>query len=228
MQSSTTTTLPTRTRPFESQQHPLAKTHWSMLHRRVRKARGLRFNCYTWRWMMSSSRTSPSRSLLLQQSRHVPDVPFMSTELRRRPSSLPQRQNKGSPPLGAICCRLARLAAAGGLPALSWSGVIWRAYVALAFPALHWESPLEDLESAQLRRCTLPDRLGVALVIDRDLAREDESHHHLYGCSDMHIFCSHWPIRPPSYVLAAVLCETGLPLWPNTAYALPTWGLDLA
>jgi hypothetical protein len=61
----------------------------------------------------------------LQQSRHVPDAPFMSTELRR-PSSLPQRQNKGSPPPGAICCRLARLAAAGGLPALSWSGVISR------------------------------------------------------------------------------------------------------
>ena len=63
MQSSTTTTLPTRTRPFESQQHPLAKTHWSMLHRRVRKARGPWFNCYKWGWMMSSSRTSPSRSL---------------------------------------------------------------------------------------------------------------------------------------------------------------------
>ena len=63
MQSSTTTTLPTRTRPFESQQHPLAKTHWSMLHRRVRKARGPWFNRYTWRWMMSSSRTSPGRSL---------------------------------------------------------------------------------------------------------------------------------------------------------------------
>jgi hypothetical protein len=63
MQSSTTTTLPTRTRPFESQQHPLAKTHWSMLHRRVRKAQGPWFNCYTWGWMMSSSRTSPSRSL---------------------------------------------------------------------------------------------------------------------------------------------------------------------
>jgi hypothetical protein len=125
-----------------------------------------------------------------QQSRHVPDAPFMSTELRR-PSSLPQRQNKGSPPPGAICCRLARLAATGGLPALSWSGVIWRAYVALAFPALHWGSPLEDLKSAQLRRCTLPDRLGVTLVIDRDLASEDESHHHLLGCSDMHIFCSH-------------------------------------
>jgi len=102
----------------------------------------------------------------LQQSRHVPDAPFVSTELRR-PSSLPQRQNKGSPPPGAICCRLAHLAGRCRRPALSWSGVIWRAYVALAFAALHWGSPLEDLESAQLRRCSLPDRLGVTLVIDR-------------------------------------------------------------
>jgi hypothetical protein len=175
MQSSTTTTLLTRTRPFESQQHPLAKTHWSMLHRRVRKARGPWFNCYKWGWMMSSSRTSPSRSLLLQQSRHVPDAPFMSTELRRRPSSLPQRQNKGSPPPERFAADwpIWPLQAACRRPALSWSGVIWRAYVALAFPALHWGSPLEDLEPAQLRRCTLPDRLGVTLVIDRDLGKED-------------------------------------------------------
>jgi hypothetical protein len=190
MQSSTTTTLPTRTRPFESQQHPLAKTHWSMLHRRVRKARGLRFNCYTWRWMMSSSRTSPSRSLLLQQSRHVPDVPFMSTELRRRPSSLPQRQNKGSPPLGAICCRLAHLAAAGGLHS---HGRVRSGARTLLLHSLHcigralWK--IWNLPSCAA--ALLPDRLGATLVIDRDLGREDESHHHLFGCSDMHIFCSH-------------------------------------
>jgi hypothetical protein len=151
----------------------------------------------------------------------------MSTGLRR-PSSLPQRQNKGSPPLGAICCRSARLAAAGGLK-LHSHGRAWSGARTLLLHSLHCiGSPLEDLEPAQLRRCTLPDRLSVTLVIDRDLGREDGSHHHLFGCSDMHIFCSHWPIRPPSYVLAAVLSKTGLPLWPNTAYALPIWGLGLA